>query len=425
MKKLFFKSVVLFIIFCCISSCKVQTGTGYLFKDKTFNFEAKRVLQYAVDRSAEINEVLQTVSRIKEKDTESWYNEWLKTANKIDSLATFGLYDSLYKANLFARAHTYYRTAEFFLLANDKRKIEVYNKSITTFYKSLDLENVDYIKMQIPYKESFLSGVFFQGNEKAKDNPLIVIVNGYDSYKEETYFLLAEEAINKGYAVLIYDGPGQGESIRKNNLLMTHEWEKPNSAVLDFFIENQYIPDDIILFGYSLGGILVTRASAFDKRITGIVNFDIFYDFADAALYESPDNFKSAIINKEKISGTTKFVMKKMLKYNPHFRWAMTQGEFVFGLNSQKPWEILQEYTKYTIKDISENVTCKVLLMAGEEDHFVPVSFLELNRQALRNAQNITTISYSEETGGQEHCQVGAILNWRADFFKWLEVNFE
>jgi len=425
MKKIFLKLSILFISLWIFDSCKVQTGSGHLFKDQTFNYEAKRLLQYSVDRGVDVNEVLQTVERIKEKDTESWYKEWLQIAVKIDSLAIFGSYDSLDRSNLFVRAHNYYRTAEFFLLANDKRKIEVYNKSISAFYKSIDLENTEYIKMNIPYEESSLSAVFFPGKDIAKDRPLIIIVNGYDSYKEETYFLLAKEALSRGYAVLIYDGPGQGETIRKNKLLMTSEWEKPNKKVLDYFIKNQYTPKDIVLFGYSLGGILVTRAAAFDNRISGIVNFDIFYDFADAALNESPKNFKSAIINHEEISSTTKFIMRKMMKYDPHFRWAMTQGEFVFGLNSDKPWEILQEYTKYTVKDIAEKVNCKVLLMAGEQDHFVPFTFLELNKNALKNAQSIKTISYSKETGGHEHCQVGVLLTWRTDFFNWLEDSFE
>jgi pimeloyl-ACP methyl ester carboxylesterase len=393
----------LFLVSWILSGCKVQTGTSYLFRNKTFNYEATRVLQYSVDRGVDINEVLQTIARIKDKDTESWYKEWMHTAVKTDSLATFGNNNSSDRACLFSRAHNYYRAAEFFLLANDIRKNDTYGKSCYTFYKSLELQNVDYIKFDIPYESSLLSAVYFPGNETAKDKPLIVIVNGYDSYKEEAYFLLAKEASNRGYSVLVYDGPGQGESIRKNNLIMTHEWEKPNKTVLDYFISNYYSPKEIVLFGYSLGGIFVTRAAAFDKRISGIVNFDVFYDFADAALNGSPDNFKSAIINNEDINGTTKFVMKKMMKYDSHFRWAMTQGEFVFGLNIEKPWEILKEYTKYTIKDISANVTCKVLLMAGEEDHFVPFEFMELNELALKNALNIKTVSYSKETGGQAH----------------------
>lgn len=425
MKNSTFYYLLSFGLVFLIFSCKVQTGNNSLFKDQTFHYEASRVLQYSVDQAADINEVFQTIHRIKNKDTESWYFEWINTATKIDSLASFGKYDSIDRAGLYSRAHTYYRSAEFFLLANDSRKYEVYKKSCSTFYKSLDLQKVRYTKLNIPYENSFLSAVYFPALDETIQKPLLVIVNGYDSYKEETYFLLAKEAIKRGFPVLIYDGPGQGESIRKNKILMTHEWEKPNKAVLDYFIANQYVPKEIVLFGYSLGGILVTRAAAFDKRISGIVNFDIFYDFAEAALFDSPENFKSAITNHEKINKSTKIVMKQMLKYDSHFRWAMTQGEFVFGINREEPWEILKEYTKYTIKDIAPEVNCKVLLMAGEKDHFVPLEFLELNKKALLNASDVQIILYSEESGGQHHCQVGAALRWRADLFGWLEENFD
>lgn len=395
------------------------------FKNNTFNFEAKRLLQYAAVQAADINEVLSTTERIKNNDRESWYKEWLSTAQRIEKIAENDKYNLRNKGLLLARAHSYYRTAEFFLPANDKRKLPVYDSSLQTFYRSLDFQNIDYKKLEIPYESTNLSAVFFPAKSSSEAKALIVIVNGYDSYKEETYFMFAKTAVENGYSVIVYDGPGQGEAIRKNNIRMTHEWEKPNGAVLDYFISYYYQPKNIVLLGYSLGGILVTRAAAFDKRISGIINFDIFYDFAEAAMFHTPQNIKKAIINNNKLSKTSQFVMRKMLAFDPHFNWAMTQGEFVFRMNRERPWEILHEYTNYTIKDIADKVTCKVLLLAGDEDHFVPKSFLELNKQALTNASDLETILYTKESGGQEHCQVGAMLTWHADVLEWLSKKFE
>lgn len=399
--------------------------TQMFFKSKTFNYEAKRLLQYATVQGADINEVLNTTGRIRNSDHESWYKEWLTTAQRIEKIAENGKYNLRNKGQFLFRAHSYYRTAEFFLPANDKRKLSVYDKSLQTFYRSLDLQSIDYKKLEIPYESKTLCAVFFPAKNSSETKPLIVIVNGYDSYKEETYFLFAKTAVENGYSVIIYDGPGQGEAIRKNNIKMTHEWEKPNGAVLDFFISNYYYPKNIVLLGYSLGGILATRAAAYDKRITGIINFDIFYDFAEAAMLHTPKNIKTAIIYNQTLSKTSQFVMRKMLEFDSHFNWAMTQGEFVFGLNRERPWEILHEYTNYTIKDIADKVNCKVLLLAGDEDHFVPKSFLELNKKALINVTDLETILYTKESGGHEHCQVGAMLTWHTDVLEWLSKKFE
>lgn len=64
-------------------------------------------------------------------------------------------------------------------------------------------------------------------------------------------------------------------------------------------------------------------------------------------------------------------------------------------------------------------------MLAGDDDHFVPSSFLELNKQALTNANDLETILYTKETGGNEHCQVGAMLTWHADVLEWLSKKFE
>ncbi|SCW80550.1 hypothetical protein SAMN04487970_10524 [Paenibacillus tianmuensis] len=48
-----------------------------------------------------------------------------------------------------------------------------------------------------------------------------------------------------------------------------------------------------------------------------------------------------------------------------------------------------------------------VLLLAGEEDQYVPISRLPQIQQELCNAATITTKVFTRETGGEQHCQAG------------------
>ena len=64
--------------------------------------------------------------------------------------------------------------------------------------------------------------------------------------------------VDAGYEIILFEGPGQGAAHRKSSLYMTHEWEKPTSAVLDYFELT-----DVTLIGISLGGYLAPRAAAF------------------------------------------------------------------------------------------------------------------------------------------------------------------
>src|SRR6516225_4497212 len=87
------------------------------FKDQTFSFELLRAVGYAPYSGADIGECLATAERITEGDLESWHREWLRTADRIRTIAE----EALAKQHLisareaFLRASNYYRTAEFFL----------------------------------------------------------------------------------------------------------------------------------------------------------------------------------------------------------------------------------------------------------------------------------------------------------------------
>ena len=53
-----------------------------VFKDTQYSFQTLRALGYAVSGGADIGEVLKTAYAIKEGDDESWYQEWMKTAQQ-------------------------------------------------------------------------------------------------------------------------------------------------------------------------------------------------------------------------------------------------------------------------------------------------------------------------------------------------------
>jgi poly(3-hydroxyalkanoate) synthetase len=73
---------------------------------------------------------------------------------------------------------------------------------------------------------------------------------------------------------VIFDGPGQGATLEDYHIPLTHEWEKPVKIILDYFGLS-----DVTSVGVSLGGCLVIRAAAYEKRIKRVVADDICTDF--------------------------------------------------------------------------------------------------------------------------------------------------
>ena len=124
---------------------------NHFFKTFEFEFETTRLLWYTPSGGSDYGEVATTAEKIKDGNYESWYKGWSDFAKKLEERSdNFKSQSS--KANGYLRASRYYQAAEFFLSANDSRKIEAYQKSVKLFYKSLDLQKVKYVSEMINYK---------------------------------------------------------------------------------------------------------------------------------------------------------------------------------------------------------------------------------------------------------------------------------
>jgi hypothetical protein len=127
--------------------------------------------------------------------------------------------------------------------------------------------------------------------------PVMVMAVGLDSTKEETE---AYEApfLARGIAILVFDGPGQGEA--QYDLAIRGDYETPVKAVIDFIGTRADLDSTRVgMWGVSLGGYYAPRAAAFDKRIKacialgGLAVFDLLL-YADAALSR---DFSAPLLN--------------------------------------------------------------------------------------------------------------------------------
>ena len=73
---------------------------------------------------------------------------------------------------------------------------------------------------------------------------------------------------------------------------------------------------------------------------------------------------------------------------------------------------------------MAQRIKGDVLILAGEDDHFVPVEQVNKFKGSLSRARSVTTVIYDRESGGSEHCQLGAVTLWHSTFFDWLLQKF-
>lgn len=251
------------------------------FSGQSFDYQTLRALTYSTYGGAESGEVLTTVEHIDEADIEAWHAEWRKTAERAERIADEAVQAGNRRTarSAYFRAHNYYRCAEFFLSAADPRRRPTYEKSRETFRHGIDRLDSTVTPIEIPYEDTLLPGyVFLPPGEPAtaESRPTIVCLGGFDSVAEELYFLCGvPEALARGYAVVLFDGPGQGAPLRYEGLTARPDWEHVVGPVLDTTAGRDRLDaTGVGLIGASFGGYYAPRAAAFDDRVAACVAFD-------------------------------------------------------------------------------------------------------------------------------------------------------
>jgi len=85
------------------------------------------------------------------------------------------------------------------------------------------------------------------------------------------------------------------------------------------------------------------------------------------------------------------------------------------------PYATLKHYQKYETASLSSRLTQDVLLMAGSEDHYIPVHQLPDQIATLPNVRSLTARLFTRAEQAQNHVQVGNMgLAFRM-MIDWME----
>jgi alpha-beta hydrolase superfamily lysophospholipase len=308
----------------------------------------------------------------------------------------------------------YFRSAEFFMQEDDPAKVPTRQKFLELLWEQFKITPNN--RLLIPYVDGTIHGllptyIFHQDNSK----DTIIIHGGFDSYIEE-FFPIIQYLHLKGYTIVCFEGPGQGGALVDSHLLLTHEWHKPVKEILDYFgLEN------VTLLGISLGACLALRAAAFEPRIKRVIAYDIFYDWMETTLDKmKPIRLLVKFLLAIKAAGLFNRLMLEIMKKSPLFDWATRRAMLVLGVSS--PYEVFQRSKGYTTQDISSMIKQDVLLLAGAEDHIIPLNHFYLQRDALINVCSLTTRLFTRTEQAQNHCQIGNLGLAISYISDWIDL---
>jgi len=393
-------------------------------EDAQFWFETQRMFGADEYGGASFGEVLATSSRIKAGDYDSWYDAWNAIADRIaaqgDAQSSRGRRTSA--RDSFLRASNYYRCSEFFLHADpkDPRVARAYRRSVDCYKASAALYDPPIEPLEIPYEHTTLPGYFHRVDGSARRRPLVIMHTGFDGSAEEMHFSGARAAVERGYNVLAFDGPGQFGPIHREGLVFRPDWEKVVTPVVDFALKQRGVdPKRIVLMGASMGGELAPRAAAFEPRLAACIANDGLYDYAAPFFAAVPEAQRGVLMSMVKAGPAPALdpVLRGAMKASPTARWSFIHGMYSFG--APTPSAYLHATLAYTLKDgIAERIRCPTLVCDAEADLFFKGQPQQLYDHLTCKK---TLMSFSSEDGAGAHCEVGAGRYAFARIFDWLD----
>jgi pimeloyl-ACP methyl ester carboxylesterase len=353
----------------------------HFFKSDFFNFEFIRVLGTIPFGGAEPAECLDAAASIVSDDPESWYRAWLAQAERAEKLADKAVKagDNIAARDALMRASNYFRAAQY--MFNDRpetpdlRVLPNFNKSVNLFKRALRFVEAEVRTLAIPYVDGHtLPGyIYLPPSHRRLPGKIPILVNcgGADSTQEELYSLYPAAGAERGYAVVTFEGPGQGIVLRRDRLVMRPDWEVVTSHVLDHIFKFSAAEpgleldlDRIAIAGASMGGYYALRGAS-DSRFKACVSIDPIYDMWDLATDRMPPAFINAWISGWLSDGFFNSVWGFLSKFAFQLKWEVTLCMWIFG----KPSAALamKEMRKWTLKqgnnqEFLSSVNCPVLV---------------------------------------------------------------
>lgn len=403
-----------------------NAGTdALLFKDDPeFWFEISRLFGAAEYGGAEFGEVIAIAKNIKSGDYDSWYDAHSAFADRLADEAESQLRKGhkISARDNYLRASSYYRSAEFFLHANpnDPRMKRAFERTTACYRQAAALFTPAIEAVEIPYEGTTLPGYFHPAGPSDVARKTLILNNGFDGSPEEMHWMGARAAVERGFNVLVFDGPGQFASVHRQGLHFRGDWEKVVTPVVDYLLTREDVDRKrIALHGESLGGYLAPRAAAFEHRLAACIADDGVYDYGIAQLSGIPAEKREAVVAALFAPSAPQLdaMLENAMKTSSVARWAFTHGMYAFGVDTPRAY--LAATQAFHMRDgVAEQIKCPTLICDAEKDLF-------FQGQAQQLSDHLTCpktfMMFTDAEGAGAHCEAGASRLAYARMYDWLD----
>jgi dienelactone hydrolase len=400
-----------------------NAGVAPLSANPDFDFDIRTAVGLSVFGAGDPGEILAATENVDKSDDEGWFAAWdalgQRTAAAADASAAAG--HRVSAASAYLRASAYHGNAVNAASALDDsaRMTASFGRQQDAWQGFVDHSSVDITAVHIPYEDDPLPGYLFRtAVREASGNPLLVAVNGSDGSLAALWAVCGAPALDRGYDVLVFDGPGQQTQLFDKGVPFRPDWESVLTPVYDYAAALDGVdPEKIAVYGISQGGYWVTRAVAFEHRFAAAITDPGVLDVSTSWTGHLPPELLALLDTGDAADvATFDAEMAEGLKAEPEFArtWAFRArpyGAAGYG-------ETLQAVRRYNATDVAPQITTSLLVLSPENEQFWPG---QAERLAALTPGVSTLLSFPAVEGADLHCQPLARAVTAERMFDWLD----
>ncbi len=391
----------------------------YFLQHQQMDYEIQCALGGCHYGSADAGEILATADRIQAGDCESWYQAWLSTATRVHGFAD----QSARAGQPVSARHAYLRAASYYAAAvamidgtpDPTRREPTWKQHLACWDAFCARLQPAAEKVSISFENIPMPGYFFKPAIGRGPWPVIIFNNGSDGPTSCMWGCGVAGALERGYAALVFDGPGQNAMLWLHNVPFRHNWETVITPVVDHLLARGDVrPDRIALSGISQGGYWVLRALAFEHRIAaGILDPGVMDVFRAMAGRFPPEILDLLAAGKEEELNA--WMEEGLRQAGPmalqEVRWRMRP----YCTSSYYQW--LKQAQQYNAREVVGNIRCPMFIADPEDEQYWPGQSQEVF-DALACPKILVPFTAAE--GANWHCEPKARGLYDQRLFDWL-----
>ncbi len=394
--------------------------TRQKFKTRFTNADMDFMFNWAVGVSQIVgmsaSQIFYALHNLKDGDPKGWRDSLARQAQALieQAEALFNAEQPVAAGQAYLGAAYAYRSALQYTSPKSAEFLDWACVMERYFQEGSRLIGVPLRPIEVPFGDKTLAGYYLEHDDKPR--PVVVMVGGGDTYREDLFYFAGYPGWKRGYNVLMVDLPGQG-LMPNRGLTFQPEMSAAVRTEIAWLESNAAVqPEHIALYGVSGGGYITAQAVATDPRIKAWVAATPIYDLG-------------AVMKREMGAAAAapawalKTVMRLAGQLNESaainlakYAWQFGATDFapiIEGVQRQAP---VIDYTRVHVPSL-------FLVSEGEGP--------ELQRQTEAIAGDfrargvpVTVRRFTAAEGADGHCQVNNLRLAHMVIFDWLDRLF-